>query len=206
MNMKFNHSWLLVACIVIGQMILATEGADLQWANSIGYEDGFWHFKLLDVPSKDQPHWHVTLCQQLPNGHWRDLFKRRSDKVPGYSSPLASKLDVPYAIDFNNGPKIVKAKVVYPSGSGIPDLESEILDLGSYSMKIVVVVCVVGGVCLVVLVAGCVLCKRRRRRRVPFQQPVAAIGQGQVYQTQPQAVGQGQNYRVPQAVPLDSIV
>ena len=100
----------------------------------------------------------------------------------------------------------MKVKVVYPSGSGIPDVESEILDLDGYALKIVIVACVVGGVCLIVLVVGCVLCKRRRRRRFPLQQPVAAIGQGQVYQTQPQVVGQGQNYRVSQAVPLDSIV
>ena len=202
MNMKCNHSWLLVACILIGQMLLPTQGSKLQWANSIGVTDGEWHFTLLDVPSNGHTRWDVTLYHKEPSGQFVPVKTGSSEEILE-GKPMREKVDVLFKVNFNGASKIVKAKVVYPNAD---ELESEIFDLDNYVMTIVVVVCVVGGVCLIAAVVGCVLCKRRRRRRVPFQQPVAAIGQGQVYQTQPQVVGQGQNYRVPQAVPQDSIV
>lgn len=212
MNMKSILSSLLVACCIIGQMISPTEGTKLQWKKSLEYVPGNYVITLLDVPSEGVHRYDVTLYQRAPREQWDKILSRKSEDM--FASPLSTKMDVELEVPFDTftGPsKIVKAKVVYPTGRNIPDVESEILDfddlvMGNFKM-LLIVVCFIGGVCVIAVVAGCILCQRQRRRgRFPLQQPVAVMGQDQLYQTQPHVVVQGQNYQLPQTVPQNQNV
>ena len=201
MNMKSIPSWLLVFCIVIGQLLLTTEGADLQWENSVSIINGNWQFKLLNVPSRGFTRWDVTLYQQLPGGNLDEIKTWKSEDVYVISKQVPTKMDIPFLIGgsaFKGDTKIVKATVRYPDGEA---LESTTFDINQFvGMVVLIVGLVIGGVCLIAVVVGCILCNKRRRRRVPFQQPAAVVGQTQVcHTTQAPVMVQGQNYQVPQA-------
>lgn len=192
--MKSIPLLLLVVCIVIGQLSLTTEGADLHWENSVSIVNGHWQFQLLDVPCRNQRKYQSKLYQELPGGELFEIDTTTYRNVPWKQNILFTIPDSYFA----HGPKIVKAKVIYPNGDV---LESDTFNLDLLFQTVGWIVgCVVGGVCLIVVVVGCILCHKRRRRRVPFQQPVAVMGQSQVYQTsQAPVMVQGQNYQVPQA-------
>lgn len=174
MNMKLIPQWLLVVCIVIGSLVAPTEGANLEWDDSVEVDDGKWKFKLLNVPSRGHPWWGARLSQLLPNGDWEEIESSYKDSVKMFGSPVPKTVNIPFAIKegkFKGDNKIVKAEVAYSDGEV---LESDSVDLDALLEDIIAetVGGVVGGLVFLILVIGCILCVRRRRRLVLIQQPV----------------------------------
>lgn len=178
--MKSIPSWLLILCIVIGQLSSPTQGADMKWDKSVKFSNDAWHFKLLNVPSRGKRSLIIKLYQEVNGTNFVHLPLNPEE----YKNP-PKKRDHQYVIPhdyFKPGPKIVQAKVFYPdshiSDSNTVNLEKLLEDNGA------IVGGTVGGVCFVILVVLGAMCQKRRRRRVRHQQPAAVV----VPQTAPQVM------------------
>ena len=187
-----------------------TKGADsvgtLEWVNSlkVGVNDN-WEIQLRDVPSRGHNSYSVTLYQQLEGDKWVKL-----QACTGFNKPSTwdtITLVIPGS-KFQGDTKIIMAEVTYPDDVMLESKTFNLQQLVKTANVVGLIVgCVVGGVCLIALVVGCIWCKKQRQRRVPLQQPVMVMGQGECEQrTQQHVVVQGQNNGAQQVVPQNRYV
>ena len=156
MNINPMRSWLLVICIIIGRLTTSTQGADLKWYKSSachktekGYEGHQWALKLLDVPSRDQASYEVTLYEQKEDGTLVEIDntlkkfenppKEDSIWIPINVSQFQAKS--PSGSVETKG-KVV-AKVVYPDGV---KFKSETLDLAEVEANDTKAAYILGGI------------------------------------------------------------
>ena len=111
MNIKRIHSWLLIICIILGQLTAQTDGSELEWDTSVNVQADRWYFRLFGLSSRDQKSYWVTLYQQLEGGKSVEMYRFRVKDTVKTRKDLSYRF---HSADFQGETKIVSAKVMYP--------------------------------------------------------------------------------------------
>ena len=114
MNIKHNHSWLLVICMILGRLTAPTEGSELEWDTSVEVRGGYWIFHLLNISSRGHESCWITLYQQLEGEKSVQMDAqtvKTKQELPEWMRDMRYHFRT---TTFQGDSKIVKATVMYP--------------------------------------------------------------------------------------------